>query len=73
MQLEMPDSQIMLVAIKHAVAKVEFKEMEHCLQVHMFQHNLPQETNRQKVEELVSYLRSKMRKGDLGASHLSRN
>ena len=48
MQLEMPDSQVMLAAVKGAVSKVveRSREMDYRLQVYMYQHNLPQETSR---------------------------
>eukprot|EP00975_Prorocentrum_lima_P022621 4759873-Prorocentrum_lima.AAC.1 len=35
------------------------------LQVYMFQNNLPQETDRQKVEDIVAYSWSEMRNNDI--------
>ena len=67
MHLEMPDSQLMLAAVKQAVSKVveRSKEMEYRVQVYMFQHNLPQETTRQHVEDFAAYLWSEMRNNDV--------
>eukprot|EP00975_Prorocentrum_lima_P029872 6267611-Prorocentrum_lima.AAC.1 len=39
--------------------------MEYRLQVYMFQNNLPQETDRQKVEDFVAYMWSEMRNNDI--------
>eukprot|EP00975_Prorocentrum_lima_P017858 3767088-Prorocentrum_lima.AAC.1 len=63
----MPDSQVMLVAVKHAMSKVVEKseEMEYRLQVYMFQNNLPQETDRQRVEDFVAYSWSETRNDDI--------
>ena len=45
MQLEMPDSGVMLHALKTSVSKVveKSKEMEYRMQVYMYQNNLPRE------------------------------
>ena len=67
MQVEMPDSGIMLHALKGCVAKVveKQKEMEYRMQLYLYQHNLPQETSREKVEDFAAYLWSEMRNNDV--------
>ena len=67
MDLEMPDSQVMLHAVKTSVSRMVdiSRELEYRVQVYLYTKSLPQDTNREKVEQFVSYLWSEIRNHDV--------